>query len=173
MVGWVEAQRAPPIRIRRVSGGLAAPTHPTRSSATETKKKSMAANGWISLKWDALDRWAGSRSVQRGRAYQRQGRVNDLAIADDGRLLATVPGGDRYIVSVWLNAGTTKLDKIESHCTCPVGYNCKHAVATVAAYLQALADGATTPKADADDPWRFWTSSKAAPFSKLEKARRR
>ena len=68
---------------------------------------------------------------------------------------ATVQGGDRYVVSVWLNAGKKRHDKIESHCTCPVGYNCKHAVATVAAYLQALTEGATVPTADPDDPrWR-------------------
>ena len=90
-----------------------------------------------------------------GRSYQNQGRVKDLAISADDRLLATVQGGDRYVVSVWLNAGKKRHDKIESHCTCPVGYNCKHAVATVAAYLQALAEGATVPTADPDDPrWR-------------------
>jgi uncharacterized Zn finger protein len=67
-------------------------------------------------------------------------------------LLATVQGGDRYVVSVWLNDGKKRHDKIESHCTCPVGYNCKHAVATVAAYIQALTDGAKVPIADPDDP---------------------
>jgi uncharacterized Zn finger protein len=81
--------------------------------------------------------------------------VKDLAISADDRLLATVQGGDRYVVSVWLDAGEKRRDKIESHCTCPVGYNCKHAVATVAAYLQALTGEATVPTADLDDPrWR-------------------
>ncbi len=113
------------------------------------------AAGWAALTWDDLDRWAGSRSVSRGRSYQNQGRVKDLAISADGRLLATVQGGDRYAVSVWLNAGKRRHDKIESHCTCPVAYNCKHAVAAVAAYLQALTEGATVPTADSDDPrWR-------------------
>ena len=54
-------------------------------------------------------------------------------------------GGDRYVVSVWLSRQEER-DKIESHCTCPVGYNCKHAVATVAAYLQALTDGPPFPR---------------------------
>jgi hypothetical protein len=81
--------------------------------------------------------------------------VKDLAISADDRLLATVQGGDRYIVSVWLNAGKKRHDKLESHCTCPVGYNCKHAVAAVAEYLQALTDGTAVPAADPDDPrWR-------------------
>lgn len=110
-----------------------------------------AANGWAALTWDDLDGWAGSRSVSRERSYERQGRVKSLAISEDGRLLATVHGGDRYVVSVWLNVGK-KRDKIESHCTCPVGDDCKHAVATVAAYLQALTDGATIPAADKNDP---------------------
>jgi uncharacterized Zn finger protein len=78
-------------------------------------------------------------------------------------LLATVLGGDHYVVSVALNADK-KHDKIQSHCTCPVSYNCKHAVATVAAYLQALADGTTVPAADPDDPrWRKLSGTDAEP----------
>ncbi len=119
------------------------------------EKRANKAAGWPALTWDDLDRWAGSRSVSRGRSYQNQGRVKDLAISTDDRLLATVQGGDRYVVSVWLNAGKKRDDRIESHCTCPVGYNCKHAVATVAAYLKALAERATVPTADPADPrWR-------------------
>ena len=126
-------------------------TNTTKDKRSQPKN----AKGWTSLTWDDLGNWAGSRSVARGRAYQRDGRVKKLAISEDGRLLATVEGGDRYAVSVCLNAGEKRDGKIESHCTCPVGYNCKHAVATVAAYLQMLADGTTVPTADADDPrWR-------------------
>ncbi len=123
---------------------------------TGSKKKGpRQAAGWAALTWDDLDRWAGSRSVSRGQSYQNQGRVKDLVISADDRLLATVQGGDRYVVSVWLIAGKKRREKIESHCTCPVGRNCKHAVATVAAYLQALTEGATVPTADPDDPrWR-------------------
>lgn len=125
-----------------------------RAAGIQTKKqrKESASNGWASLTWDDLDRWAGVRSVQRGRTYQRQDRVKDLAISDDGWLLATVCGGDRYVVSVWLDAGKKQHEKIQSHCTCPVGYNCKHAVATVAEYLQMLADGTSVSQADKSDP---------------------
>ena len=122
----------------------------TNKKAGKEKRLNKAA-GWAALTWDDLDLWAGSRCVSRGRSYQNQGRVKDLAICADNRLLATVQGGARYVVSVWLNAGKKRHDKIESHCTCPVGYNCKHAVATVAAYLQALTEGATVPTADPDD----------------------
>jgi len=114
-----------------------------------------AAKGWVSLTWDDLDQWAGSRSVSRGQAYQREGRVKDLAISGDGRLLATVIGGDRYVVSVWRPAKGTGAGPIESRCTCPVGYNgCKHAVAVVAAFLQSLADQVSVPIAtDGDSRW--------------------
>ena len=51
-----------------------------------------AAKTWSRLTWGDLEDWAGSRSVSRGQSYQRQGRVTDLVVADDGRLLATVTG---------------------------------------------------------------------------------
>ena len=93
--------------------------------------------------------------MARGRVYQRQGRVEGLAVTEDGRLLATVLGGDRYTVSVWREPGKGKRNTIESTCTCPVGYSgCKHAVAVVAAYLQALADEEAVPLADPD--YRRW-----------------
>ena len=59
-----------------------------------SSKGRKGSGDWGSLSWDDLDDWAGPRSVSRGRSYQRQGRVKNLAIAEDGRLLATVQGGD-------------------------------------------------------------------------------
>jgi uncharacterized Zn finger protein len=125
-----------------------------KSKATAGRKT--RKDGWAGLTWDDLDRWAGPRSVARGRSYELQGRVGDLAVGDDGRLLATVRGGERYVVTVWFVGATKKSPtKIESQCTCPVRYDCKHAVATVAAYLQALADKTAVPKAAPDDPrWK-------------------
>ena len=107
--------------------------------------------GWAGLTWDDLERWAGSGSVSRGRTYQRGGRVKDLKISGDGDLLATVVGGDRYTTTVTLGFGR-KEPSLESACTCPVGISCKHAVAAVAEYLQAVADGRTIPVATEDDP---------------------
>lgn len=120
--------------------------------AQKTTDRKSRQNGWAALTWDDLDGWAGSRSVSRGRSYQRQGRVRDLAMADDGRLLATVQGGERYTVAVELHAGKKRHDKLASHCTCPVGDNCKHAVATVAAYLEAMAHNTEVPIASDEDP---------------------
>ncbi|MBN1589344.1 MAG: SWIM zinc finger family protein [Pirellulales bacterium] len=133
------------------------PKRRTQGKQSTTKEEKGLTERWVSLTWDDVDRWAGSRSVTRGRTYQRQGRVKDLVVTDDGRLLATVSGGDRYTVSVWREPGKGKRSTIESTCTCPVGYSgCKHAVAVVAAYLQALADEEAVPTADPVD--RRWAN---------------
>lgn len=118
------------------------------------KRDTTARNSltWSSLTWEDLDRWAGSRSVSRGRTYHRGGRVKDLVISADGKLLATVTGGRRYATSVWLEPSATRSDALGSLCTCPIGSRCKHAVAVVAAYLQVLANDEAVPLADDADP---------------------
>ncbi|MGB6689909.1 MAG: hypothetical protein WBE76_18895, partial [Terracidiphilus sp.] len=121
--------------------------------AAKGKEHKVSRNeGWNVLSWDDLTEWAGSRSVERGRAYQRQGRVHDLAISEDGWLLATVPGGERYAVKVWCEQSAKKGGTLYSRCTCPVGASgCKHAVAVVAEYLERLGEGAEIPAANQDD----------------------
>jgi uncharacterized Zn finger protein len=109
-------------------------------------------DGWTSLSWDDLAEWAGSRSVDRGRTYQKQGRIHDLAISEDGWLLATVTGGARYAVTVWCEPSGKKTGAIYSRCTCPVGASgCKHAVAVVAEYLERLSENQDAPVAAQDD----------------------
>lgn len=104
---------------------------------------------WAALTWSDLERWADSRSVQRGRSYRRDGRVKDLKISSDGELLATVVGTARYVTTVSLGPGRA----LESVCNCPLGISgCKHAVAVVAEYLQALVDQRAVPVAAEDDP---------------------
>jgi uncharacterized Zn finger protein len=119
----------------------------------KSKESGGERNGdWAALIWDDLTEWAGSRSVDRGRAYQKQGRVHNLAISEDGRLLATVTGGSRYAVTVWCESSSEKSVTIDSRCTCPVGASsCKHAVAVVAEYLQRLNGGENAPVAYQDD----------------------
>ena len=136
---------------------------PAQSRGGEPGRRGPSSNaGWTKLTWDDLDRWAGSRSVARGRSYQRGGRVKDLKISSEGDLLATVVGGDRYVTTVALSPGR-KRSSLESVCTCPVGASgCKHAVAVVAEYLQALADGQDVPVATEDDPrWAKLDSDRA------------
>jgi uncharacterized Zn finger protein len=127
-----------------------------------TKKGRAKDAGWTGLTWEDLERWAGSRSVSRGRTYQRGGRVTDLRITPEGELLATVQGGERYATTVAMS-GTGKSASLESSCTCPVGFNCKHGVAVVADFLQAVADGREVPIAAEDDPrWDDLESGGAA-----------
>jgi len=112
--------------------------------------------GWAALSWDDLTEWAGSRSVDRGRAYQKQRRVHDLAISEDGWLLATVTGGSRYAVTAWCEPSPKRRGAIYSRCTCPVGASsCKHAVTAVAEYLQRLSGGEKTPIDQDDDRWEL------------------
>lgn len=126
---------------------------PKRQTSTPSKaQKTSRPDGWTVLSWDDLTEWAGSRSVDRGRSYQRQGRVHDLEISEDGWLLATVMGGARYSVTVWCEASAKGVGAIYSRCTCTVGASgCKHAVAVVAEYLQRLSASENTPVADQDD----------------------
>lgn len=124
-----------------------------RQKASSSLKKSSTTKSWTVLSWSDLDDWAGSRSVSRGQAYQRQGRVEDLALAADGRLLATVVGTEAYVTSVWLGSSQRKRQLIDSVCSCPVGASgCKHAVAVVAEYLAALAEKRKVVVAETDDP---------------------
>jgi uncharacterized Zn finger protein len=127
---------------------------PAQRSSGQAKQKGRGAadSGWAALTWGDLESWAGSRSVSRGRSYQRGGRVKDLAVTGDGDLLATVVGGDYYAVTVKLE-GKRKSTSLQSTCSCPVGYDgCKHAVAVVAEYLEALASGRRVQLAADDDP---------------------
>lgn len=123
---------------------------PRAAKAKSSAHTESPQSKWASLTWDDVANWAGSRSVSRGRAYQRGGRVRDLRISTEGKLLATVTGGHRYATGVWWEA-----DALRSRCTCPVGWNgCKHAVAVVATYLEMLAKSDAIPIADAED--RRW-----------------
>lgn len=103
---------------------------------------------WRSLTWAALEDWAGLRSVERGREYCRAGRVSRLALGEGGDVLAWVAGGTRYVCRARLADGV-----IRSRCTCPhPGPGCKHAVAAVLAFLDALRHGREVPLADEGDP---------------------
>lgn len=129
------------------------------SRAARTKASSRTAahkSNWESVTWDDVANWAGARSVTRGRAYQRGGRVHGLAVSRDGKLIATVFGTRSYTTGVWWEA-----DTLRSRCSCPVGWNgCKHAVAVLATYLDMLAKSAVVPVVDAaDDKWEELVNS--------------
>ncbi len=79
--------------------------------------------------------------IDRGRAYYRQGRVLEVDIQKQGQqLVSQVRGSGRktYQVIVNLDGGTKVLHDIRGHCSCPVGYNCKHVAAVLFSYANEL-----------------------------------
>lgn len=90
-------------------------------------KKKTPLDQFADLSWNDIEDWAGGKIVSRGRNYQRQGRVFDLAVTDDGSLIAWVDGTERYATKVVMGEDSLPV----SICTCPYGWVCKHAVAVV------------------------------------------
>lgn len=73
------------------------------------------------------------RDNSRGRAYQIEGRVKDLIVEKEGtKIIALVQGTEHspYRVEVEIQKKPARIE-ITSHCSCPVGYMCKHAAATL------------------------------------------
>lgn len=107
---------------------------------------------WEKLTWDDLSEWTDSRSLERGRSYQRQGAVKNLNLLPDGGLLANVLGTHQYATRVSVAGRSGDLSKrLESACSCPVGHRCKHGVAVILAFLHAVENGKHVPETDDDD----------------------
>jgi len=104
-------------------------------------------NQFRDLTWDDLNEWAGSKIVSRGRNYQRQGRVSELAQTADGALLAWVEGLHRYATKVDMDDDGMP----DSICTCPYEFNCKHGIAVVLEYLERVEHNRAVPKAGRSD----------------------
>ncbi len=105
------------------------------------------SDNFRTLTWGDLEEWAGAKTLSRGRRYQQEGRVRDLARLPEGDLIAWVVGTERYATIV-----STDGETIESRCTCPVEDSCKHAVAVVLEYLESVTKGLPIPTAAEDDP---------------------
>ncbi|MDO8871912.1 MAG: hypothetical protein Q7V05_04165 [Methanoregula sp.] len=97
--------------------------------------------------WSDLDAWVGAKTLVRGRQYQREHRVENLAHASSGELVAWVTGTERYATAVAASGVTFK-----SWCTCPVGTSCKHAVAVVLEYLESLKNNVPVRTLADNDP---------------------
>lgn len=97
------------------------------------------------LTWADLRAWAGDGVVERGCGYRDN--VKELARTRAGGLVAWVLGTHRYATWVGFDDG-----ELDAACTCPYGARCKHAVAVVLAYLDALKKGRTVTEARQDDP---------------------
>ena len=94
-----------------------------------------------------LERIVGPATFARGWTYARTGAVLSSQWALDGtRLVGEVQGNDidPYSVEVFVTMSATgRITDIDGACTCPVGYNCKHAVALVLA--QGSAESTAAP----------------------------
>ena len=128
-------------------------------------KKKAPLDLFLDLTRSDLDEWAGSRIADRGRKYQQQGRVTDLAVARDNTLIAWVIGSERYATKVLVD--DTGLP--ESICSCPYARDCKHGVAVVYEYLKQVENSRHVPTASADDErlalleYEEWDGSEAEP----------
>jgi superfamily II DNA or RNA helicase len=81
----------------------------------------------------ALQRWLDDRPehlAERGNDYFDEGRVAAAWAGADHFVEAEVVGGDRYLVTLFLTRG-----KWTTSCTCPVGADCKHAIAAALAWI--------------------------------------
>jgi Uncharacterized conserved protein len=98
------------------------------------------------LKWSDLQNWAGGKATAKGIKYQEEGRVREIKRTSSGSLVALVEGTIEYFTEVSLENGN-----LSSICTCPVGHNCKHAVATILEYLDLIEQGEEVPVITEED----------------------
>lgn len=98
-------------------------------------------NLWLDLSFGDLEEWVGSTYLSRGRDYQKKKRVLLLACSPEGELSAQVVGSDLYDTVVERDAA----GNLSSVCSCPLGGDCKHAVAVVLEYLDRVKAGKEVP----------------------------
>ena len=110
-------------------------------------KKKTPLDQFANLTWNDFEDWAGSKIVSRGKSYQSQGRVSELAKTDNGSLVAWVDGTVRYATQVLMGAGGLP----ESICTCPYELDCKHGVAVTIEYLKWLENSRPVPRTLPED----------------------
>lgn len=109
-------------------------------------EESKTARVFKELKWSDLQDWAGGKATSKGIKYQEEGRVKEIKFTPSGSLVALVEGTIEYFTEVSLENG-----KLSSVCTCPVGHDCKHGVATVLEYLDLIEQGEDVPVVTEED----------------------
>ena len=92
-----------------------------------------------------LERLVGSATFARGNDYARTGAVRKRTWSPGGtHVVGEIQGGTRrpYVATVTLTRSQSKeLSAFQATCTCPVGVNCKHAVALVLAEESSVHSG--------------------------------
>jgi len=154
--GWAAACPEPVARDeeRAIPRRRSAPPRDPLEAAIEAGQATLAAEADVgtidrfrALTWDDVEDWAGARIVDRGKRYLAGGRVRDLGATSDGRVVAWVVGTQTYASGVSFDEDGELLGA----CTCPYWAVCKHAVATLLAYLESLRRGEDlAPLADDD-----------------------
>jgi uncharacterized Zn finger protein len=122
-----------------------------------SKKRSSFAT----ITWEDLDTWAGEKVVSRARRYKQN--VQDLRMTKDQELLGWVQGTKRYAAEVWIDGSGSLL----CECTCPYDWGpCKHCVALILVYLDALKNRTEVKQASSDDQRRQILTHNAAECGK-------
>lgn len=86
-----------------------------RRRATHVAKKKKQTEPSTGLSWSDFKEWAGSKVISGGKSHQQQGRVSELAMLEDGALIAWVAGSRRYATGFPKNGQDgTGLTKIRS-----------------------------------------------------------
>ena len=91
------------------------------------------ANEWVQeVGDDALALRFGADTLRRGRAYEAEGRVEHVH-ERSGSALAAVRGSGRRLYQTLVVAHTAGAGpvRLNTSCTCPLGGDCKHAVAVL------------------------------------------
>lgn len=88
--------------------------------------------------------------LTRGRQYYRENKVTALSTSPNGALVTALVAGsnkNQYHVNILLQAKPEGHVLVNGECSCPVGYNCKHVVATL---IKAQAESPREVQAPAD-----------------------
>src|SRR5680860_55081 len=100
---------------------------------------------------------------KRGVSYFSDRKVLMSRLDLDGRIVGSVTGsgGRVYSVEATLGRGADgRLSQVDGHCSCPIGYNCKHVAAVLLDAAQTLSDVIQKP-VTSQDPNRVRTNEKA------------
>ncbi|MGC8657764.1 MAG: SWIM zinc finger family protein, partial [Desulfomonilaceae bacterium] len=103
-------------------------------------------SGFGQLTWEDLSTWAGPTSLSRGKSYKNQ--VQDLNMTQDRGIIAWVQGSENYATNVKIDSS----GNLSASCSCPSHWNpCKHGVALVLSFLDALKSKQDIPEASVND----------------------
>jgi len=107
----------------------------------ESIKKSLT-----DLTWDDLRHWAGTKILNRGKAYVKN--VSALARTENGEWVAWVSGSEDYATLV----ATDDEGELDWFCSCPYDWGgpCKHAVAVILAGINRIKTGKEIPPVDTE-----------------------